>query len=41
MMPLVGFLPADDPRMLVTIEAVRDRLGDGRLVRRWEGTPPG
>ncbi|TFV57960.1 glycoside hydrolase family 15 protein [Geodermatophilus sp. DF01-2] len=35
LMPLVGFLPADDPRMLATIEAVRDRLTDGRLVRRW------
>ncbi len=41
MMPLVGFLPADDPRMLATIEAVRDRLGDGRLVRRWEGDTAG
>ncbi|WP_052091418.1 glycoside hydrolase family 15 protein [Modestobacter caceresii] len=37
MMPLVGFLPADDPRMLSTIEAVRDRLTDGWLVRRWDG----
>jgi GH15 family glucan-1,4-alpha-glucosidase len=41
MMPLVGFLPADDPRMLATIEAVRDRLGDGRLVRRWDGDTAG
>ncbi len=36
MMPLVGFLPADDPRMLSTIQAVRDRLTDGWLVRRWD-----
>ena len=35
LLPLVGFLPADDPRMLATIEAVRDRLTDGWLVRRW------
>src|SRR5690348_11161755 len=28
MMPIVGFLPADDPRMLATIEAVADRLTD-------------
>ncbi|SEL47315.1 Glucoamylase (glucan-1,4-alpha-glucosidase), GH15 family [Blastococcus sp. DSM 46786] len=41
LMPLVGFLPADDPRMLATIEAVRDRLGDGRLVRRWAGDTAG
>ncbi|MFB6397754.1 glycoside hydrolase family 15 protein [Polymorphospora lycopeni] len=37
LLPLVGFLPADDPRMLATIEAVRDRLADGPLVRRWYG----
>ncbi|WP_164701455.1 glycoside hydrolase family 15 protein [Modestobacter sp. KNN46-3] len=41
MMPLVGFLPADDPRMLATIEAVRDRLTDGWLVRRWDGDTAG
>jgi GH15 family glucan-1,4-alpha-glucosidase len=28
MMPLVGFLPADDPRMLATIEAISERLTD-------------
>jgi GH15 family glucan-1,4-alpha-glucosidase len=28
MMPIVGFLPADDPRMLATIEAIADRLTD-------------
>ncbi|MEV0397013.1 glycoside hydrolase family 15 protein [Polymorphospora rubra] len=37
LLPLVGFLPAGDPRMLATIEAVRDRLADGPLVRRWYG----
>ena len=35
LLPLVGFLPAEDPRMLATIETVRDRLSDGALVRRW------
>jgi alpha,alpha-trehalase len=36
MMPLVGFLPADDPRMLATIDAIADRLTDDRgLVYRY------
>jgi GH15 family glucan-1,4-alpha-glucosidase len=36
MMPLVGFLPADDPRMLSTIEATEERLTDERgLVYRY------
>ncbi|MCG5212081.1 glycoside hydrolase family 15 protein [Streptosporangium sp. KLBMP 9127] len=36
MMPIVGFLPADDPRVLATIDAVADRLTDGHgLVRRY------
>ena len=43
MMPLVGFLPATDPRMLATIEAIAERLTDDRpglpLPRaiRWSG----
>jgi GH15 family glucan-1,4-alpha-glucosidase len=41
MMPIVGFLPASDPRMLATTEAVRDRLGVRGFVRRWEGEPNG
>jgi GH15 family glucan-1,4-alpha-glucosidase len=41
LMPLVGFLPADDPRMLATIEATRDRLTHGWLVRRWAEDPSG
>ena len=28
MMPIVGFLPADDPRMRATIDAIADRLTD-------------
>jgi GH15 family glucan-1,4-alpha-glucosidase len=36
MMPIVGFLPADDPRMLATINAIADRLTDERgLVYRY------
>jgi alpha,alpha-trehalase len=35
-MPIVGFLPADDPRMRSTIEAVAERLTDERgLVYRY------
>ena len=36
MLSIVGFLPADDPRMLATIEAIEDRLTDSRgLVYRY------
>ena len=35
LLPLVGFLPADDERMQATIEAVERDLGEGGLVRRW------
>jgi GH15 family glucan-1,4-alpha-glucosidase len=36
MMAIVGFLPADDPRMLATIDAISDRLTDARgLVYRY------
>jgi GH15 family glucan-1,4-alpha-glucosidase len=36
MMPIVGFLPADDPRMTATIDAVAERLTDDRgLVYRY------
>jgi GH15 family glucan-1,4-alpha-glucosidase len=36
MLPLVGFLPADDPRVLATIKATEDRLTDDRgLVYRY------
>ncbi|HEX6683593.1 MAG TPA: glycoside hydrolase family 15 protein [Candidatus Limnocylindrales bacterium] len=36
MMPIVGFLPANDPRMLATIEAVAERLTDEQgLVYRY------
>jgi alpha,alpha-trehalase len=36
MLPIVGFLPADDPRIVATIDAVAERLTDGRgLVYRY------
>jgi alpha,alpha-trehalase len=36
MMPIVGFLPADDPRMLATMDAIAARLTDERgLVYRY------
>src|SRR3712207_6635729 len=36
MLPIVGFLPADDPRILATIEAIAERLTDERgLVYRY------
>jgi GH15 family glucan-1,4-alpha-glucosidase len=36
MVPLVGFLPADDPRVLATIKAIEERLTDDRgLVYRY------
>jgi GH15 family glucan-1,4-alpha-glucosidase len=47
MIPLVGFLPATDPRMVGTVEAIRSRLVDRGFVRRYDsgsnvdGLPPG
>ena len=39
MMAIVGFLPADDPRMLATIDATEARLTDGRgLVYRYHAS---
>jgi GH15 family glucan-1,4-alpha-glucosidase len=37
LLPLLGFLPADDRRMKATIEAVQRELTDGWLVYRWKG----
>ena len=34
LMPLVGFLPATDPRMAATIEAIGRGLGENGLIRR-------
>ncbi|MFR9778880.1 glycoside hydrolase family 15 protein [Micromonospora sp. MS34] len=42
LLPVVGFLPATDPRMRATIEVVERQLGtDDGLVRRWNTDPAG
>jgi GH15 family glucan-1,4-alpha-glucosidase len=47
MIPLVGFLPATDPRMLGTVRAIRRHLVTDGLVARYQtqpdvdGLPPG
>ena len=47
LMPAVGFLPADDPRVQKTVEAIEKRLAVNGLVRRYDtrsaedGLPPG
>ncbi len=35
LIPLVGFLPPDDPRISSTVDAVAERLKHGRLIRRY------
>jgi GH15 family glucan-1,4-alpha-glucosidase len=37
LIPLVGFLPANDDRVEGTIDAVRERLGDGPFLHRYDG----
>jgi len=39
LMPLVGFLPATDPRVEATVEAIRRELTVSGLVRRYAGDP--
>jgi GH15 family glucan-1,4-alpha-glucosidase len=41
LMPLVDFLPATDPRMWATIEAVEQKLAGDGLVHRWDGDENG
>ena len=41
LMPLVDFLPTDDPRMRATIEAVERELAHDGLVHRWVGDENG
>ncbi len=36
LIPLVGFLPAEDPRMVSTVAAIQDRLTRGGLVLRYD-----
>jgi GH15 family glucan-1,4-alpha-glucosidase len=35
LMPRVGFLPPDDPRVIGTIDAIREELGHGGFLRRY------
>jgi GH15 family glucan-1,4-alpha-glucosidase len=39
MIPLVGFLPATDPRMLGTVAAIQKHLTSDGLVARYQTTP--
>ncbi|VXB33115.1 Glycoside hydrolase 15-related protein [Burkholderia sp. 8Y] len=41
LMPLVGFLPADEPRMASTIERIRRDLSENGLIRRRKVRPEG
>jgi GH15 family glucan-1,4-alpha-glucosidase len=47
MLPALGFLPADDPRMIGTVGLIRSRLESDQLIRRYptspdiDGLPPG
>lgn len=41
MIPLVGFLPADDPRMVSTVRAIQKDLMHGDLVKRYNGMTGG
>jgi GH15 family glucan-1,4-alpha-glucosidase len=36
MIPLVGFLPADDPRMIGTVDAIGRELSDGGFIARYQ-----
>ena len=38
LIPRVGFLPATDPRVMGTIDAIRRELSDGGLVKRYQTT---
>jgi GH15 family glucan-1,4-alpha-glucosidase len=36
LIPLVGFLPATDPRVVGTVRAIQERLSVGHLIRRYD-----
>ncbi|MFE2498131.1 glycoside hydrolase family 15 protein [Streptomyces scopuliridis] len=40
LIPRVGFLPPDDPRVIGTVDAVRAELGHGGYLRRYTTTGP-
>ena len=37
LLPIVGFLPPDDERVLATLDTIERELGEGPFVRRWTG----
>ncbi|MFP5213303.1 MAG: glycoside hydrolase family 15 protein [Acidobacteriota bacterium] len=37
LIPILGLVPANDPRVLGTIDAISRRLSDGEFLRRYEG----
>lgn len=37
LLPIVGFLPGDDDRVVATLRAVEEQLATGALVQRWTG----
>ena len=41
LLPLVGFLPADDPRMAATIATIQRELSEGGLIRRMKAKSEG
>jgi GH15 family glucan-1,4-alpha-glucosidase len=41
LMPLVGFLPATDPRVRRTVDTLQRELGDDGLLLRWTGAQEG
>jgi GH15 family glucan-1,4-alpha-glucosidase len=40
-LPILGFIDADDPRMVVTFERVQDELGHGALLSRYNSPATG
>jgi len=38
LLPIVGFLPADDQRVVATLDAIERDLSRGDLVQRWTGS---
>jgi GH15 family glucan-1,4-alpha-glucosidase len=41
LLPLVGFLPAEDPRMVATIETIQRELSENGLIRRMKAKAEG
>ncbi len=39
LIPLVGFLPPDDRRIVATVETIQRELGEGGLIRRMKAEP--